>query len=112
MAIENTVRQLESLGIKVPDRIQNALAVINVARGSRGVIVDATSEVTAAFIGGALTPDNYDELVRAALVKYLTSHTGPQGALGWQVAQAVQQVAENQVRRSSQEVLSTCHTPI
>jgi hypothetical protein len=69
------------------------------ARNARGVRYDAASELTAALTGGALTPDNFTDALRNALVKQITTATGPGGAALWQAAEAVERVAENQVRQ-------------
>jgi len=99
MSLESTVRQLEAAGIQVPARVENALGVMFAARNARGVRYDAASELTAALTGGALTPDNFVDSLRNALVKQVTTAPGPSGAALWQAAEAVERVAENQVRQ-------------
>jgi hypothetical protein len=99
MTIESTIRTLESAGITIPARIQNALGVMFTARNARGVSYDASSELVSAFAGGSITPDNFSNALRDALVRQLTSKTGPTGAAMWAASEAVERAAENQVRQ-------------
>jgi hypothetical protein len=96
--IANTIVQLDSAGIEIPDRVRNSLAVIEAAKTYRGVRRDAASELAAAFHAGTLTPDNFGEKLRDALIAQLSSQAGPSGVLAWQASQAVENVAELSVR--------------
>jgi hypothetical protein len=97
--IENTIRQLEAHGIEIPDRVENALAVIAAANSHRGTSRAAASELSAAFRAGNLTADNFGDKLQAALVGQMTSQPGPSGAAAWQAAMAVENVADNAVRQ-------------
>jgi hypothetical protein len=98
MSLQSIVQQLQAAGIKAPGHVTNALDVAEAARNARGIRYDASRELTSALAGGALTADNFHESLRNALVKEITSASGPQGAALWRTAEAAEHAAENQVR--------------